>query len=109
MDEEYAMETEEAADGEADGEGPVASGSGLPWDGTDRDYKYEELLGKQDTGLYWCCLTLRFQVALLCHLLSYLLAFLVSYQFAAHEATVDCTCTWRHVMANGNGPMKGSE
>ena len=58
MDDEYALDGEEpAADGEADGDGPVTSGSGLPWDGSDRDYLYEELLGK-------LCLSLGMQVCL---------------------------------------------
>lgn len=43
---EDAGEGEEAAEVEADGEAAEASGSGLPWDGSDRDYHYEELLGK---------------------------------------------------------------
>lgn len=44
--EEEAGEADEAAaEGEADGEAAEASGSGLPWDGSDRDYHYEELLG----------------------------------------------------------------
>ena len=51
--EDEAADGEElAADGEADGEGPVTSGTGLPWDGTDRDYHYEELLGKPAEPLW---------------------------------------------------------
>ena len=51
LDEEYTLDPEETADGEADGEGPTASGSGLPWDGSDRDYLYEELLGDAALGV----------------------------------------------------------
>ena len=36
-----------AEDGEEDGATPS---SGLPWEGSDRDYTYEELLGK----LFYC-------------------------------------------------------
>lgn len=35
-------ENAEPADGD---EGTATTGNGLPWDGTDRDYTYEELLG----------------------------------------------------------------
>lgn len=38
-------ENAEPADGE---EGTATTGNGLPWDGTDRDYTYEELLGMDD-------------------------------------------------------------
>lgn len=53
MDDELALDAEDGAEGEVEGDGPVTSGSGLPWDGSDRDYIYEELLGKPRI----CCTT----------------------------------------------------
>lgn len=47
-DDDAAVEGDEAPEVEADGEAAEASGSGLPWDGSDRDYHYEELLGEPD-------------------------------------------------------------
>jgi len=32
-------------------EGGAQTGSGLPWDGSDRDYTYDELLGEPSFGL----------------------------------------------------------
>ncbi len=46
-EEEFGLdENAEPAEGD---DGAGTTGSGLPWDGTDRDYTYEELLGMK------CC------------------------------------------------------
>ena len=42
-EEDFGDEVGPAEDGEEDGATPS---SGLPWEGSDRDYTYEELLGK---------------------------------------------------------------
>lgn len=42
-EEDFGDEAVPAEDGDEDGEKPS---SGLPWEGSDRDYTYEELLGK---------------------------------------------------------------
>mmetsp|Transcript_25571 Transcript_25571/g.35295 ORF Transcript_25571/g.35295 Transcript_25571/m.35295 type:complete len:291 (+) Transcript_25571:73-945(+) len=39
-------DVEAEGDGDAENENNKKSGSGLPWDGSDRDYHYEELLGR---------------------------------------------------------------
>ena len=41
-----AFEGDEAEDGAGDDKAGKGKGSGLPWDGTDRDYTYDEILGR---------------------------------------------------------------
>jgi hypothetical protein len=47
-EEDFGDESTPVDEGE---EGGTTTGSGLPWDGSDRDYTYEELLGEQSTAL----------------------------------------------------------
>ena len=44
-DDDFSLDTEEQAEGEDAAEDGATNGTGLPWDGSDRDYIYEELLG----------------------------------------------------------------
>lgn len=54
-EDEFGAEGEAGADGGEGGEGEgKAGGSGLPWDGSDRDYTYEELLGELGWAISFC-------------------------------------------------------
>ena len=44
-DDDFSLDTEDAPEGEPEAEDAATNGNGLPWDGSDRDYIYEELLG----------------------------------------------------------------
>ncbi len=46
-EEDFGEDTALADDGEA---AAAQTGSGLPWDGSDRDYTYDELLGQHLTA-----------------------------------------------------------
>ena len=49
-EEDFGDDTAPADEGE---EGAAQAGSGLPWDGSDRDYTYDELLGEPFGSYQW--------------------------------------------------------
>ena len=44
-DDDLNLDTEDAPEDEAEADDSNTNGHGLPWEGSDRDYVYEELLG----------------------------------------------------------------
>ena len=59
-DDDLNLDVEEAQDGEAEAKDSTATnGHGLPWEGSDRDYIYEELLGALPSSLAAVLFSLR--------------------------------------------------
>ena len=50
-DDDLNLDTEDAPEDEAEADDSKTNGHGLPWEGSDRDYVYEELLGELQTAL----------------------------------------------------------